>query len=51
MSIDFHHSFCHSEQVLVRYRLVFVCEKNVVDENYDKNYSSTKLTLLEHAKI
>ncbi len=41
---DFRHSFCHSKRVLVRYRLVFVSGKNVIDENYDEYYSSTKLT-------
>ncbi len=46
MSVDFRHSFCHSKQVLVRYRFIFVGEKNVIDENYVENYSSIKLTLL-----
>ncbi len=46
MSIDFRHSFCHSKRVFVRHRLVVVGEKNVVDDNYDENYSSTKLTLI-----
>ncbi len=45
VSIDFRHSFCHSKRVFVRHRLVVVGEKNVVDDNYDENYSSTKLTL------
>ncbi len=40
MSIDFRHSFCHSKRVFVRHCLVVV-----VDDNYDENYSATKLTL------
>ncbi len=35
MSIDLRHNFCHSKRVFVRYRLVVVSEKDVVDENYD----------------
>ncbi len=46
MSIDFRHCFCHSKRVFVRHHLVVVGEKNVVDDNYDENYSSTKLTLV-----
>ncbi len=45
MSIDLRQHFCHSKRVFSRYRLVVVSEKNVVDENYDENYSSMKLTL------
>ncbi len=39
MSIDLRHNFCPSKRVFVRYSLVVVSEKNVVDENYDKLFN------------
>ncbi len=43
ISIILRHNSCHSKIVFIRYHLVVVSEKNVVDENYE-NYSSAKLT-------
>ncbi len=45
ISIDLCYNFCHSKRVFICYRLVVIGD-NIIDEIYEENYLSTKLTLV-----